>query len=67
MAAFTYSYSNSLGETLYTAGIQLNRVSIYKPHTVDYLDSSDNLQQYIFSSISNDTVKIGRASCRERV
>lgn len=56
MAAFTYSYSNSLGETLATAGIQINRVSIYKPHTVNYLDSSDNLQQYIFSSISNDTV-----------
>ena len=56
MAAFTYSYSNSLGETLYTAGIQLESVSIYKPHTVNYLDSSDNLQQYIFSSISNDTV-----------
>ena len=56
MSAFTYSYSNSLGETLATAGIQINRVSIYKPHTVNYLDSSDNLQQYIFSSTSNDTV-----------
>ena len=56
MAAFTYSYSNSLGETLATAGLQINRVSIYKPHTVNYLDSSDNLQQYIFSSTSNDTV-----------
>ena len=56
MAAFTYTYSNSLGETLATAGLQINRVSIYKPHTVNYLDSSDNLQQYIFSSTSNDTV-----------
>ena len=35
MAAFTYSYSNSLGETLSTAGIQFGRASnIYKPHTV---------------------------------
>ena len=56
MAAFTYSYSNSLGETLSTAAIQLNRVSIYNPHIVNYLDSSDNLDQYIFSSSSNDTV-----------
>ena len=57
MAAFTYSYSNSLGETLSTVSNKLNRVSIYKPHTVNYLDAySDNLQQYIFSSISNDTV-----------
>lgn len=57
MAAFTYSYSNSLGETLATAGKQINRVSIYKPHTVNYLDAySDNINQYIFSSISNDTV-----------
>lgn len=56
MAVFTYSYSNSLGETLSTMANQLNTVSIYKPHTVNYLDSSDNLQQYIFSSISNDTV-----------
>ena len=56
MAAFTYSYSNSLGETLSTIGVQLNRVSIYKPHTVNYISRNDNLQQYIFSSISNDTV-----------
>ena len=56
MAAFTYSYSNSLGETLATAGGQINNVSIYKPHTVDYLDSSDNLPQYIFSSSRNHTV-----------
>lgn len=56
MAAFTYSYSNSLGETLSTAADQLNTVSIYKPHTVNYLDSSDNLQQYIFSSTNSDTV-----------
>ena len=57
MAAFTYSYSNSLGETLSTAGIQIGYASsIYKPHTVNYLDSSDNIAQYIFSSTSNDTV-----------
>ena len=56
MAAFTYSYSNSLGETLATVDNQIDYVSIYKPHTVNYLYSSDNLQQYIFSSISNDTV-----------
>ena len=56
MAAFTYSYSNSLGETLSTAGAQIHGVSIYKPHTVNYLYSSDNIAQYIFSSTSNDTV-----------
>lgn len=58
MAAFTYSYSNSLGETLSTAGGQINRVSIYKPHTVNYISSnnSENIVRYIFSSISNDTV-----------
>lgn len=58
MAAFTYSYSNSLGETLATVANQLNTVSIYKPHTVNYISNNndDNLQQYIFSSISNDTV-----------
>ena len=57
MAAFTYSYSNSLGETLSTAGgNQLETVSIYKPHTVNYISNNDNLQQYIFSSISKDTV-----------
>lgn len=56
MAAFTYSYSNSLGETLSTAGIHINRISIYKSSIVDYLDSSDNIAQYIFSSSSNDTV-----------
>ena len=56
MAAFTYSYSNSLGETLATAGNQINNVSIYKSSIVDYLDSSDNIDQYIFSSTSNDTV-----------
>ena len=56
MSAFTYSYSNSLGETLTTAGLQINRVSIYKSSIVNYLESSDNLQQYIFSSTSNDTV-----------
>ena len=56
MAAFTYSYSNSLGETLFTAGIRINNVSIYKPHTVNYISKNDNIVQYIFSSISNDTV-----------
>lgn len=56
MAAFTYSYSNSLGETLSTVANSLNNVKIYKPHTVNYLDSSDNLQQYIFSSTNSDTV-----------
>lgn len=56
MAAFTYSYSNSLGETLSTICGQLNTVSIYKPHTVNYLSASDNLQQYIFSSTNSDTV-----------
>ena len=56
MSAFTYSYSNSLGETLATAGKQINRVSIYKSSIVNYLDSSDNISQYIFSSTSNDTV-----------
>lgn len=54
MAVFTYSYSNSLGETLSTMANQLNTVSIYKPHTVNYL--SGNLQQYIFSSTNSDTV-----------
>ena len=53
---FTYSYSNSLGETLTAAGIQINRVSIYKSSIVNYLSSLKDLQQYIFSSISNDTV-----------
>ena len=56
MEAFTYSYSNSLGETLSTAGIQIYRISIYKSSIVNYLDSSDKLQPYIFSSTSNDTV-----------
>ena len=56
MAAFTYSYSNNLGETLSTAGKQINRVSIYNSSIVNYLDSSDNIAQYIFSSTSNDTV-----------
>ena len=56
MAVLTYSYSNSLGETLYTVANQLETVKIYKSSIVDYLDSSDNLPQYIFSSISNDTV-----------
>lgn len=56
MAAFTYSYSNSLGETLSTVANQMNKVNIYKPHTVNYLDSSDNIQQYIFSSTNSDTV-----------
>ena len=56
MAAYTYSYSNSLGETLYTTAIQLNIVSIYKPHTVNYISNTDNIAQYIFSSSSNDTV-----------
>ena len=56
MSVFTYSYSNSLGETLTTAGAQINRISIYKSSIVDYLDSSDNIAQYIFSSTSNDTV-----------
>lgn len=56
MAVFTYSYSNSLGETLSTMANQLETVSIYKPHTVNYLYISDNLQQYIFSSTNSDTV-----------
>ena len=57
MSAFTYSYSNSLGETLSTAGIQIGRVSnIYKPHTVNYVSGNYNFNQDIFSSISNDTV-----------
>ena len=54
--AFTYSYSNSLGETLAAAGNQLETVKIYKSSIVDYLDSSDNLPQYIFSSSKNHTV-----------
>ena len=56
MAAFTYSYSNSLGETLATADNQIYLVSIYIPHTVNYISNNDNIQQYIFTSISNDTV-----------
>ena len=56
MAAFTYSYSNSLGETLSTSGIQIERVSIYKPHTVNYVSNNYNFNQDIFSSSSNDTV-----------
>ena len=56
MAVFTYSYSNSLGETLSTMAKQLNTVSIYKPHTVNYVSGNYNLNQDIFSSISNDTV-----------
>lgn len=56
MAAFTYSYSNSLGETLSTIANQFNTVSIYKPHTVNYVSDNYNLNQDIFSSISNDTV-----------
>lgn len=54
MAVFTYSYSNSLGETLSTMANQLNTVKIYKPHTVNYFIG--NLNQDIFSSTSNDTV-----------
>ena len=56
MAAFTYSYSNSLGETLSSAGLQIYMVSIYKSSIVNYLDSSDILEQYIFSSNKNHTV-----------
>lgn len=56
MAAFTYSYSNSLGETLSTIAINNNNVSIYKPHTVSYVSGNYNLNQDIFSSSSNDTV-----------
>lgn len=56
MAVYTYSYSNSLGETLYTVANQLNRVSIYKPHTVNYVSNNYNLKQDIFSSTNSDTV-----------
>ena len=56
MAAFTYSYSNSLGETLSTAGIHIYQVSIYKPHTVNYVSNNYDFNQDIFSSTSNDTV-----------
>ena len=56
MAAFTYSYSNSLGETLSTVDINNQNVRIYKSSIVNYLYSSDNIEQYIFSSTSNDTV-----------
>ena len=57
MAAFTYSYSNSLGETLSTAGVQIGFASsIYKPHTVNYVSNNYNFNQDIFSSTSNDTV-----------
>lgn len=56
MAVYTYSYSNSLGETLYTVANQLNRVSIYKPHTVNYVSNNYNLEQDIFSSTNSDTV-----------
>ena len=58
MAVLTYSYSNSLGETLSTMANQLETVSIYKSSIVDYLDSSDNLPQYIFSSSKNHTESI---------
>ena len=34
---FTYSYSNSLGETLTAAGVSPDRVSIYKSSIVDYI------------------------------
>ena len=56
MAAFTYSYSNSLDETLSIAGIQIERVSIDKLHTVNYVSNNYNFNQDIFSSSSNDTV-----------
>ena len=56
MAVLTYSYSNSLGETLSIVANQLNRVSIYKPHTVNYVSGNYDLNQDIFTSISNDTV-----------
>ena len=56
MAILTYSYSNSLGETLSTVANQLETVSIYKPHTVNYVSGNYNLNQDIFTSISNDTV-----------
>ena len=56
MAVLTYSYSNSLGETLSTMADQLNNVKIYKPHTVNYVSRNYDLNQDIFSSISNDTV-----------
>ena len=56
MAAFTYSYSNSLGETLATVAKQLNTVSIYKPHTVNYVSNNYNFNQDIFSSTNSDTV-----------
>lgn len=54
--AFTYSYSNSLGETLSAIGIQLDTVSIYKPHTVNYVSNNYNFNQDIFSSTNSDTV-----------
>ena len=53
--AFTYSYSNSLGETLAAAGNQLETASIYKSSIVNYLGTSD-IEQYIFSSRKNHTV-----------
>ena len=56
MAVFTYSYSNSLGETLSTMANQLNTVKIYKPHTVNYVSNNYNLEQDIFSSTNSDTV-----------
>ena len=56
MSAFTYSYSNSLSETLSTAGLNIYNVSVYKPHTVSYVSDNYNFNQDIFSSISNDTV-----------
>ena len=56
MAAITYSYSNSLGETLSTVANQLETVKIYKPHTVNYVSGNYKLNQDIFTSISNDTV-----------
>ena len=56
MAAFTYSYSNSLGEILSTVDINNQNIRIYNSSIVNYLDSSDNIAQYIFSSTSNDTV-----------
>lgn len=56
MAVFTYSYSNSLGETLSTMANNLNTVNIYKPHTVNYVSNNYNLNQDIFSSTNSDTV-----------
>ena len=58
MAAFTYSYSNSLGETF--SAINNNNITqeiINQSSVVNYVENiKSNFTQYVFSSTNSDTV-----------